>query len=125
MSIAVIGAGGWGTALSVVAARAGASVRLWSRSAGVVEEINRSRTNRAYLAGYEIPSGVSATCDAGEALRGAEVVILAAPSHATRAVLGGLKEFARPGMIFVSATKGVEVETGERISEIVADVLGE
>jgi glycerol-3-phosphate dehydrogenase (NAD(P)+) len=62
--------------------------------------------------------------DAGEALSGAEVVILAAPSHATRSVVEGLREFARPGMIFVSATKGVEVETGERISEIVADVLG-
>lgn len=125
MSVAVIGAGGWGTALSVVAARAGAGVKLWSRSAEVVEEINRSRTNGAYLAGHEIPAGVSATADAGEALSGAEVVILAAPSHATRAVLEGLKPFARAGMIFVSATKGVEVETGERISEIVADVLGE
>ncbi|HEV7890157.1 MAG TPA: NAD(P)H-dependent glycerol-3-phosphate dehydrogenase [Pyrinomonadaceae bacterium] len=124
MTIAVIGAGGWGTALSVVAARAGGCVRLWSRSAEVVEEINRSRTNGAYLAGHEIPPGVSATVDAGEALRGAEIVILAAPSHATRAVLEGLRAFARGGMIFVSATKGVEVETGERISEIVSDVLG-
>jgi glycerol-3-phosphate dehydrogenase (NAD(P)+) len=124
MSIAVIGAGGWGTALSVVAARAGRGVLLWSRSAEVVEEVNRSRTNGAYLAGREIPSGVRATVDAEEALSGAEVVILAAPSHATRAVVEGLREFARPGMIFVSATKGVEVETGERISEIVADVLG-
>src|SRR4051812_14351864 len=101
MSIAVIGAGGWGTALSVVAARAGASVRLWSRSAEVVEEVNRSRTNVAYLAGQEIPEGVRATCDTEEALRGAEVVLLAAPSHATRAVLEGLSPFARPGMIFV------------------------
>jgi glycerol-3-phosphate dehydrogenase (NAD(P)+) len=124
MAVAVIGAGGWGTALSVVAARAGASVRLWSRSAAVVEEVNRSRTNGAYLAGHEIPEGVRATCDTEEALRGAELVILAAPSHATRAVLEGLSPFARPEMIFVSATKGVEVETGERISEIVGDVLG-
>jgi glycerol-3-phosphate dehydrogenase (NAD(P)+) len=124
MTIAVIGAGGWGTALSIVAARAGGSVRLWSRSAAVVEELNRSRTNGAYLAGHEIPGGVRATSDAGEAMRGAEVVILAAPSHATRAVLEGLSEFARPGMIFVSATKGVEVETGKRMSEVVSDVLG-
>ncbi len=125
MTIAVIGAGGWGTALSVVAALAGRSVKLWSRNASVVEEINRERTNGAYLAGHEIPAGVRAPCDAEEALRGAELVILAAPSHATRAVLEGLREFASPNMIFVSATKGVEVETGERISEIVSDVLGE
>jgi glycerol-3-phosphate dehydrogenase (NAD(P)+) len=125
MTIAVIGAGGWGTALSVVAARAGRGVKLWSRSASVVEEINRERTNGAYLAGHEIPASVRATCDAAEALRDAELVILAAPSHATRAVLEGLSEFARPEMIFVSATKGVEVETGGRISEVVSDVLGE
>jgi glycerol-3-phosphate dehydrogenase (NAD(P)+) len=125
MSVAVIGAGGWGTALSVVAARAGRSVKLWSRGASVVEEINRERTNGAYLAGHEIPTCVRATCDAGEALRGAELVILAAPSHATRAVVENLSAHARPEMIFVSATKGVEVETGGRISEIVADVLGE
>jgi glycerol-3-phosphate dehydrogenase (NAD(P)+) len=124
MTIAVIGAGGWGTALSVLAARAGRGVKLWSRSASVVEEINRGRTNDAYLAGHEIPTCVSATCDAGEALRGAELVVLAAPSHATRAVLENLSAHARPEMIFVSATKGVEVETGERISEIVSDVLG-
>jgi glycerol-3-phosphate dehydrogenase (NAD(P)+) len=124
MTIAVIGAGGWGTALSVVAARAGRGVRLWARGAEVAEEVNRERSNGAYLAGHEIPAAVLATCDPGEALRGAEVVILAAPSHATRAVLEGLKEFARPGMVFVSATKGVEAETGARMSEVVADVLG-
>ncbi len=124
MTIAVIGAGGWGTALSIVAARAGHGVMLWSRSAGAVEEINHARTNGAYLAGHEIPTGVRATRDAGEALRGAEVVILAAPSHATRSVLEGLSGHARPEMIFVSATKGVEVETGKRMSEVVADVLG-
>src|ERR1044071_944063 len=124
MTIAVIGAGGWGTALSIVAARAGRGVRLWSRSAAVVEEINRARVNSAYLEGFAVPEGVRATGDAGEAMSGAEVVILAAPSHATRAVLENLSGFARPGMIFGSATKGVEVETGKRMSEVVADVLG-
>jgi len=124
MSIAVIGAGGWGTALSVVAARAGQGVRLWSRGAEVADEVNRARSNSAYLAGHEIPAAVLATCDAAEAMRGAEVVILAAPSHATRAVLEGLREFARPEMVFVSATKGVEAETGARMSEVVADTLG-
>src|SRR5436309_2301563 len=124
MHIAVIGAGGWGTALSIIAAGAGCEVRLWSRNAAVVEEINGRRTNTAYLASHEIPEGVRATCDESEAMRGAEIVILAAPSHATRGVLGRLREACEPGMIFVSATKGVEIETGMRISEVVADVLG-
>ena len=125
MRLAVIGAGGWGTALSVVAARAGHEVRLWSRGAELVEEINGRRVNGAYLAGHEIPGGVRATCDAREALRGAEAVILAAPSHATRRVLEGLRETVEPGVVFVSATKGVEAETGKRISEVVGEVVGE
>src|SRR3989440_5452432 len=124
MRVAVIGAGGWGTALSVLAARAGCEVRVWSRNAAVVDEINGSRVNAAYLPSQEIPAGVRATCDSGEALRGAELVVLAAPSHATRTVLEQLREAVEPEMIFVSATKGVEVETGMRISEVVRDVLG-
>src|SRR5205823_7566259 len=112
------------TALGIVAARAGHEVRLWSRGAALVEEINERRVNGAYLAGHEIPRGVRATCDACEASRGAEALILAAPSHATRGVLEGLRGGVGPGMVFVSATKGVEAETGKRISEVVGEVFG-
>jgi glycerol-3-phosphate dehydrogenase (NAD(P)+) len=122
--LAVMGAGGWGTALSIVAARAGREVRLWSRNAKVVEEINRERVNGAYLAPHPVPEGVRASGDVEEVVRGAEVVILAAPSHATRELLGRLSASVEPGTVFVSATKGVEVETGKRISEIVCEVLG-
>jgi glycerol-3-phosphate dehydrogenase (NAD(P)+) len=124
MRLAVIGAGGWGTALSVAAARAGREVRLWSRNTSVVEEINVRRVNSAYLEGHAIPGGVRATAEAGAALGGAGLVVLAAPSHATRAVLEGMRDLFEPDAVFVSATKGVEVETGRRISEVVADVLG-
>ena len=124
MRVAVIGAGGWGTALGVVAARAGREVRLWSRNASVVEDINVRRVNGVYLEGHRLPDGVTATTEAGAALEGAELVVLAAPSHATRAVLEGMRGLFEPAAAFVSATKGVEVETGRRISEVVAEVLG-
>jgi glycerol-3-phosphate dehydrogenase (NAD(P)+) len=100
-------------------------VQLWSRSASVVEEVNHARRNSAYLGAHEIPEGVHATLDAGEALRGTKVVILAAPSHATREVLNAMREAVEPDMVFVSATKGVEVETGKRISEVVGEILGQ
>src|ERR671928_1054016 len=87
MRIAIIGAGGWGTALGLVAGRAGHEVRLWSRSAEVVESLNSERVNGHYLDGHVLTGDVAATCDAGRALDGAEIVILAAPSHATREVL--------------------------------------
>jgi glycerol-3-phosphate dehydrogenase (NAD(P)+) len=125
MRVAIIGAGGWGTALSIVAARAGREVRLWSRNSGVVEQINAKRVNDTYLDGHFIPEGVRATSDAVEALEGSELVILAAPSHATRKVLEGMSGAFGHGAIIVSATKGVEVETGKRMSEVVAEVLGE
>jgi len=123
--IAIIGAGGWGTALGIVAGRAGHDVRLWSRNAEVVDEINRAHVNNAYLASQTIPENVRATCDTVEALLDAEIVMLASPSHATRGILARMAPTLAPEMLIVSATKGIEVETGKRISEIVREELKE
>jgi glycerol-3-phosphate dehydrogenase (NAD(P)+) len=122
--IAIMGAGGWGTALGLVAGRAGHTVRLWSRNDAVVAAINRERMNHKYLAGQRIDGEVSATTETSTALHDAELVILAAPSHATRALLTQMAADVRPEMVLISATKGIEIETGQRISEVVRDVLG-
>jgi glycerol-3-phosphate dehydrogenase (NAD(P)+) len=123
--IAIMGAGGWGTALACVAGRAGHVVRLWSRNGEVVAAINESRVNHAYLPAREIAGDVCATLDAREGLRGSEFVILAAPSHATRELLTRVVNDLPAGAMLVSATKGIEAETGLRVSEIARDVLGE
>ncbi|HKC64083.1 MAG TPA: NAD(P)H-dependent glycerol-3-phosphate dehydrogenase, partial [Pyrinomonadaceae bacterium] len=123
--IAIIGAGSWGTALGIVAGRAGANVRLWSRNRDVVEAVNQRRVNSVYLASYEIPPGVEATCEMSRALSEAEIVLLAAPSHVTRELLTRMLPNAREEMVFVSATKGIEIESGKRMSEVVRDVLNE
>ncbi|MBA2525597.1 MAG: NAD(P)-dependent glycerol-3-phosphate dehydrogenase [Pyrinomonadaceae bacterium] len=123
--VAVIGAGSWGTALGIVAAWRGHVVRLWSRNAEVVESINRQHVNAVYLPDSHIPERVRATGRIEEALELAELVILAAPSHATRAILTSMAPLVDPDMIFVSATKGIEIDTGKRISQIVAEVVGE
>ena len=123
--IAVMGAGSWGTALSIIAARAGHDVRLWSRNEEVVRSINRDSVNHLYLDRSTVPSGVRATVEVGEALDDAEMVILAAPSHATRSVLDRTRPFLKRDLIVVSATKGIEIETGKRISELVNEVIGE
>lgn len=123
--IAVIGGGSWGTALSIVAARAGQAVTLWSRNHEVVESINRDHVNSVYLVDSRLPDGVRATTEISDALERAELVILAAPSHATRSILKSMTGAVRPEMIFVSATKGIEIETGKRISQILAEVVGE
>lgn len=123
--VAVIGAGNWGTALAIVAGRAGHRVRLWSRSQEVVESINFEGVNRSYLSSQKIEGAVMATSALDEAVRDAELVVWAVPSHATRDALTSAATSLDPGAVFVSATKGIEIETGNRISQIVADVLSE
>ncbi len=123
--IAIIGAGSWGTALGIVAARAGHQVRFWSRNSEVVTSLNRDRVNSIYLPGVHVPEGILASEDIAEALNDSQLVIIATPSHATRAVLESMVRVLPENAILVSATKGIEIETGKRISQLVAEVLGE
>ena len=123
--LAIIGAGSWGTALGIVAARAGRDVCFWSRNAEVVAGINDEHVNRVYLSSQLIPAGARATVDFGEALAGAEHVLLASPSHVTRELLEAMLPSLHPEMLFISATKGIEIETGKRMSEVLREVAGE
>ncbi len=113
--IAIIGAGGWGTALGLLAGRAGHVVRLWSRNVRVVEGINARRVNEVYLPAHVLTGDVRASVKFEEVVRDARMLILAAPSHATRELLQGLKGELRADVVVVSATKGIEIETGQRI----------
>src|SRR5215203_2818883 len=122
--IAIIGAGSWGTALAVIAARAGHEVRLWSRNAEVVSSINQQRINPRYLTSTSIPAAVTATGDISEALREVPLVLLAAPSHASRELLVSMATQLDQTAIIVSVSKGIEIESSKPISEIVKEVLG-
>jgi glycerol-3-phosphate dehydrogenase (NAD(P)+) len=121
--IAVIGAGGWGTALALVAARAGHRVRLWAHSAEVASLLRLERENKIYLPGFVLPDSVEPADDIAEALAVAEIVLTVTPSHVCREVYLQMLDHARPQMIFVNASKGIEVESGMRMEEVVRDVL--
>jgi glycerol-3-phosphate dehydrogenase (NAD(P)+) len=121
--IAIIGAGSWGTALAILAAQRGHAVRLWSHDAEIARAIGERRENAVYLPGFSIPPSVRATMSLEEALEGAEVVIGALPSHVCRAVYERLRPLLHPRLLFVSATKGIEVETQMRMSEVLREVL--
>lgn len=122
--IAIIGAGSWGTALAVIAARAGHSVRLWSRNAAVVNSINDQRLNSRYLSSTSIPASVTATGDINTALHDALMVLFAVPSHAARETLAAMSAELHEAAIVVSVAKGIEIESGKRISEIAKEVIG-
>lgn len=107
-----------------MAARAGHEVRLWSRNAEVVRAIHEERINSRYLSSTSIPSSVIATGDLGTALRDASMVVFAAPSHAARELLTAMAPLLDRAAIIVSVSKGIEIESGKRISEIAKEVLG-
>ena len=121
--IAVIGAGSWGTALAVIAARAGHNVRLWSRNDVVTSSINEQRVNSRYLSSTSIPDSVTATGDIEAALQGASMVLLAVPSHAARETLLAMSPQLYEDAIIVNVAKGIEIESGKRISEIAKEVV--
>src|SRR5690349_10808227 len=106
--IAIIGAGSWGTALAVIAARAGHEVTLWSRDPDVVTSINDQRINSRYLTSVSIPERVTATNEIAIALDKASLVLLAAPSHAARGLLNAMSPSIDETALIVSVSKGIE-----------------
>jgi glycerol-3-phosphate dehydrogenase (NAD(P)+) len=122
--IAIIGAGSWGTALAVVAARAGHEICLWSRDSRIVDSINSKRINDRYLTSTPIPENVTAYADLPSALSNVSMVVLAAPSHAIRPLLNAAKSATPESAIVVSLSKGIEVESCKRVSEVVKEILG-
>jgi glycerol-3-phosphate dehydrogenase (NAD(P)+) len=123
--IAVIGGGAWGTGLAIVLGRKGVHrVRMWAYEKEVCESINQRHENELFLPGQRIPEAVNATNSLEEALRGVEIVVSVMPSHHVRRVFRGMQPYLGPGMLFVSATKGLENETLLRATEVIREVLG-
>ena len=120
--IAVIGAGAWGTALAMTAARAGCTVGLWAREPEVVESIRRDRRNSLFLPDHRIDEAVVPTGDLGEAADGAELALLVAPAQYVGAVAEQLAGLPDAPPIVVCA-KGIERASGRLLSEVVADAL--
>jgi glycerol-3-phosphate dehydrogenase (NAD(P)+) len=121
--VAVVGAGAWGTTLAHLLAGRGDGVRLWAREAEVVESINRAHENRLFLPGAPLAAGVRAEADLGAAVRDAEVIVSAAPSHAVGAVMtvAGGAVTGRP--LVVSVSKGLEPERLTTLSCVLREVF--
>ena len=122
--VAVLGAGSWGTTFAKVLGDAGRSVVLWARRPEVADAIRRDRENPGYLPGVRLPDGIESTVDAGEALAGADAVVLAVPSQSIREHLGIWRDRLPPGCTVLSLSKGVEQGTLKRMSEVIMEVAG-
>jgi glycerol-3-phosphate dehydrogenase (NAD(P)+) len=122
--IAVIGAGAWGTAISIVLGRKGThQVRLWAHEPEVRQSIETQRVNELFLPGERVPETVTCTNSLAEALRDVEIVVSVMPSHHTRRVFEAMKPHLREKMLFVSATKGIENDSLLRMTQVVTEVL--
>jgi glycerol-3-phosphate dehydrogenase (NAD(P)+) len=120
MRITVLGGGAWGTALASHAVRAGLPVRTWIREPEVAAAVNGKRENPAYLPGVELPEGLRATPRLEEALADAETVLVVVPSEYCRVVYREAGGLAPGDAVFVSATKGLEIDTLRRMTEVAA-----
>ena len=120
MRTTIVGGGAWGTALASHCARAGLPVRMWVREPPVAAAINERLENPLYLAGVELPPGLRATIRLDEALADAEVVLIVAPSEFCRGIYRQVPGLAPRSAVLVSCTKGLEVDSLQRMSEVAA-----
>lgn len=122
--ITVLGNGGFGTSLAIVADLAGHAVWQWGHDREYTEEIARSRRNPRYLpADLEVPETITLTPDAEEALADARAVVMGVPTQFIRGAIGDLKAHIPAGVPLISLAKGLEQQSGKRPSEVLQEVL--
>lgn len=121
--IGVIGAGAWGTALAMAAARAGAEVVLQARETDVVESVNARHENRLFLPGIPLDPAIRATTSMGEAAQ-ADALLLVTPAQHLRTACRTLKPDLKPGVPVIICAKGIEIDTGSLMSEAAEAELG-
>lgn len=124
--VTILGDGGWGTALSTVAARNGKNeVLLWSAFPEYAEKLRAKRENVKFLPGISLSKDIKISADLKEAVKHGDIIFLAIPTQFLRNVLYQVKDLDIKGKIFVSVAKGIEQKTLLRPSEVIYSVLGE
>lgn len=118
--VAVVGGGSWGTTVAALASR-NVPTTLWCRRSELADELNTSHTNCDYLDGFTLPEELAATSSLDEAVSGADVLVMGVPSHGMRATLGELAGYLTPGIPIVSLSKGLELGTDLRMTEVIAE----
>lgn len=123
MKISVIGAGNWGTALAKLLSEKGFDVTIWAHEKEVVDLINKKHKNPLYLTNVLLPKRLSATNDIPSAIKNKDMVVFVVPSHVARPTAKMLSPHLKKGAIFVSCTKGIEIDSGKLISTVLKECL--
>ncbi len=124
-NIAVIGSGGWGTAIASLLARNGHKVILWSYLQEESDALSADRENKRFLPGVKLPDNISYTASLEEAAKDAEIMVMVTPSQALAATAKNLSPFVKPGTIVVSASKGLEQNTQKRLSQVIQEAISQ
>jgi len=123
LSIAVIGAGSWGTTLSLHLHRKGHRIVLWEKYPEKAERIDRDRENRAYLPGFPIPRDIRVTSEFGDLPPDLDLIVFAVPSQFIRAVAREASAYLGNHPVMVSVVKGIEFDSLKRMSEVLGEEL--
>jgi glycerol-3-phosphate dehydrogenase (NAD(P)+) len=121
--VAVVGSTTWGTTLGIILARKNVPVSLWARTPAEASELDSKRRNTRFLPDAAFPEGLSVTSDIEEAVAPAELVIIAVPSDRLRQNIRAIRDAITPGTIILSATKGLELPAGQRMSQVLKEEL--
>lgn len=125
MSAAVVGTTSWGTTLAILMAKQGHQVRLWARTEEEAALLQRERENKRFLPGFHFPTSLQVTASLDDAFGQAHLVLFAVPSKSLRANAQRMGGAIPPDAIVISATKGLEMDTGLRMSQVLAQELPE
>ncbi len=123
MRITVLGAGGWGTTLSILLQLNGHEVTLWEYKKNYAKVLDRSRENKIYLPGIKIPKEITITHDLEDASYNKHMIVIAIPSQFVRNVLKDIKKFDYRNTTFVSVAKGIEKNSLMTVSQIISDEI--
>src|SRR5579883_2978043 len=122
--IAILGAGSWGTALALHLARCGQTVRIWSIETAEITSMLTEKANNRYMPGYSLPDNIEPKVHLEEAVEGVNDILIVIPSVGFRQTLIKLKSLINTNVRIICATKGLDTETGQLLSEVTEEVLG-
>jgi glycerol-3-phosphate dehydrogenase (NAD(P)+) len=123
-AVSVLGAGSWGTALALLMARNGHPTMLWGHHPEHMAKLSTARCNERYLPGARFPDNLRVILDLAEAVKSAEILVVAVPSHAFRNLLVNLAPHLTAESKVAWATKGLELQSGKLLHQVIEDVLG-